>query len=70
MKEFVTKYNVIGITLYALFGFVLSLAGVGVMEKPIEFITLLAILIVVDISSHTNGLNKGVEIAKDVYGIK
>lgn len=70
MNKYFTKYNIIGLTLYALFGFVLALSGVGVMEKPFEFITLLVILIVVDISSHSNGFSKGIEIAKDVYGIK
>ena len=60
----------LALVLYAFFGFVLNISGVGVLTQPLNFFVLLIILMVVDMRSHQEGLNRGVEIVKQVWGIK
>lgn len=43
------------VLLYALFGTILSVLGVGIAVKPVEFLCLLGILMAVDISSFMEG---------------
>lgn len=37
--------------LYGILGFVLALSGVGVMEKPIHFIAIMAVVMLIDIKT-------------------
>ena len=64
------KIDWFGMILYGVFGFVLSFGGIGVLEQPLCFFTLLGILIVVDIRAHNHGLDRGVEIVKNVWDLK
>ena len=59
MKSYL-KESWFGLVMYSLFGLVLSIAGVSVTEKPIEFLLLLGILIAVDLQAFHRGLSKGV----------
>lgn len=68
LKEFFSAIDWFNLLMYGLFGFMLSFSGVGVLEHPWNFLTLVAILIAVDIRSHNDGLNRGVEIMKEVWG--
>ena len=54
------KDNWFGMFMYGLFGAVMSMAGVSIVEKPVQALLLLGILIVVDVSSFMRGLSKGV----------
>ena len=53
--------SLINLVLYALFGVILAESGVSVVDKPIEFLSLLGILMVVDLLSYKNGYNRGVQ---------
>mgnify|MGYP000270541347 CR=1 FL=1 len=54
MVEYMKK-NGFSLALYMLFGAMMSAAGVGVMVQPIEFIVILALVIVIDINSYMQG---------------
>lgn len=43
------------VLLYALFGIILFVSGVGITDKPVEFLCLLGILMVIDILSFRQG---------------
>lgn len=60
----------VNLVLYGVFGFLLGVVGIGVLTQPLPFFALLGILVFVDIRSHKKGLDKGVEIVKEVWGIK
>lgn len=45
------------VVMYALFGFMLSVAGVSITTKPAEFLCLLGILMAVDFMSFVHGRN-------------
>lgn len=46
------KYiNIAGIVLYALLGFLLSMAGVGVVKQTGLFLAILGIVVLIDINS-------------------
>ena len=70
MKKFLMSLDWIGMFLYGLFGWLLAFGGIGVLTQPFVFLGLLAILMVVDIRSHTIGLNKGADIVKEVWDLK
>lgn len=70
MKKFLMSLDWIGMFLYGLFGWLLAFGGIGVLTQPFVFLGLLAILMVVDIRSHTIGLNKGADIVKEVWYLK
>jgi site-specific recombinase len=69
MKEFF-KDNWVSLVLYGLFGLLLGMSGVSITEKPFYFWALTSILVVIDLRSHNQGLNKGAEIVKTVWDIK
>lgn len=70
MIKFLKSLDWLGLFLYAAFGALLSAAGVSVMAQPLTFFALLGILMFVDIRAHNKGLDAGVDITKDVWGIK
>ena len=55
MIEYMKKYW-LSLLLYALLGVMLDIAGVPVMEKPVEFILILALVMAIDITSFKQGL--------------
>ena len=54
------KDNWFSMFLYGLFGVVMSMAGVSIVEQPVYALALLGILIVVDVQSYMRGLSNGV----------
>lgn len=50
------KKDLLILLLYALFGLVLEVNGVGVLENPLGFFSSLIILLAVDILSFNSGL--------------
>lgn len=70
MKDVLKSIDWLNLALYGLFGFLLAYGGIGVLTQPFVFLGLLTILIVVDIRSHTIGLNKGADIVKEVWDLK
>ena len=70
MTKFLKSIDWVNTFLYGLFGFLMAYGGIGVLTQPFVFLGLLAILIVVDIRSHNSGLDKGVEIMKEVWDLK
>lgn len=70
MKKFLMSLDWIAMFLYGLFGWLLAFGGISVLTQPFVFLGLLAILMVVDIRSHTIGLNKGVDIVEEVWDLK
>ena len=55
MKDYLKKYG-FGFLLYGLLGVMLSIAGVPVMEKPVEFFLILGLVIAIDVTSFKQGL--------------
>lgn len=55
MIAYLKKYGY-GLLLYGLLGVMLGIAGVPVMEKPLEFILILALVLAIDITSFKQGL--------------
>lgn len=70
MFDVLKSVNWLNLVLYGVFGALLSIGGIGVLTQPGLFLVLLGILIAVDINSHIKGLNKGIEITRDVWSIK
>jgi uncharacterized membrane protein len=70
MIKFLKELDWLSLVLYALFGWLLAVGGVGVLTQPLIFFGALAILVVVDIRSHNGGLKRGVEITKEIWEIK
>lgn len=70
MKDVLKSIDWLSLVLYGLFGWLLAFGGIGVLTQPFVFLGLLAILMVVDIRSHTIGLNKGADIVKEVWDLK
>lgn len=64
------KSEWINLVLYGLFGFILADAGVGVTDQPLYFFSLLGILVFTNIRAHSDGLDSGVNIVKEVWGIE
>ena len=48
--------DIMSIVLYGLLGVLLSMAGVSVMETPLEFFAILAIVIGIDVNAHYRGM--------------
>lgn len=55
MKDFFKKYG-FSILLYGLLGLMLAVAGIGATERPIEFFTILGLVVAIDITSFKQGL--------------
>ena len=55
MKTFLKKSG-LGLLLYCLLGVVLSIAGVSVVDKPVEFCIILGLVIAIDVSSFKKAL--------------
>lgn len=47
--------SILGMILYACLGFALSAAGVGIMEKPWQFIVILGLVMAIDLNSRFGG---------------
>lgn len=50
--------SLVGILLYGLLGFLLGFSGVGVLEKPVEFIAILLTVITIDVFSNYSALKE------------
>jgi len=46
-----TFFTYLKFFLYFIFGFVLSVSGISILEKPLEFLIILGLFIAVDITS-------------------
>lgn len=70
MTKFLKSIDWVNTFLYGLFGFLMAYGGIGVITQPLVFFGLLAILIVVDVRSHSKGLNQGADIVSEVWNLK
>ena len=55
MKDYLKKYG-FGFLLYGLLGVALGFSGVGVLEKPLEFLLIMSFVVAIDITSFKQGM--------------
>lgn len=68
--KFFSLHNIIILCLYAALGLVLAMNGIFAGDNPIGFFSIMGILVLVDNISFSQGLRRGSEVVKDVWGIK
>ena len=61
MKDFLKKYG-FGLLLYGLLGVALSFSGVDVVQKPLEFLVILGLVLAIDITAFKQGMKVGMKV--------
>lgn len=55
MKDYLKKYG-FGLLLYVLLGFLLSVFGINVVDSPLQFLTILGLVVAIDITAFKQGM--------------
>lgn len=54
---------------YAVFAATLEAAGIGLLDNPVTWLLLSLALVWVDLRSFNQGMDRGIKITKEVWGI-
>ena len=61
MKDYLKKYG-FGLLLYGLLGVALGFSGVDVVQKPLEFLVILGLVLAIDITAFKQGMKVGMKV--------